>query len=84
MNTEFNKIIKDVINIYDVIPHTNQKCQDIKEDWTKHCFFNENKKHKKHEDFLFYKGSETCNGLFNNYYKCFVKDKKEIEIKIDH
>jgi hypothetical protein len=77
MSTKFNEIVKDVINIYDEVPHQNQKCQDIKEDWTKHCFYSENNKNKKHKEFLFFKGSQTCNELFNGYYKCFVKDKIE-------
>ena len=38
MNTKFNEITKNVINIYDDIPHPNQKCQDIKEEWMKFCF----------------------------------------------
>jgi hypothetical protein len=74
MTTKYNEITKRVINIYDNMPHPNPKCQDIKEDWTKFCFYNENKKHK---DFLYYKGSQKCNELFNDYYECFVKDKTE-------
>jgi hypothetical protein len=27
------------------------------------------------KNFEFYKGSKTCNNLFNNYYECFVNDK---------
>jgi len=74
MTTKFNEITKKVINIYDDIPHPNKKCQDIKEEWTKFCFYNENKKHK---DFLYYKGSQKCNELFNKYYECFINDVME-------
>ena len=77
MNTKYNEITKSVINIYDDIPHPNKKCQDTKEEWKIYCFYDENKENKKHKDFLFYKGSQTCNALFNDYYKCFVKDKTE-------
>jgi hypothetical protein len=74
---KFNEITKNVINIYDGIPHSNTKCQNIKEDWTKYCFYNENKENIKHKEFLYYKGSQKCNELFNDYYKCYVKDKTE-------
>jgi hypothetical protein len=74
MTTKYNEIFKNVINIYDDMPHPNQKCQDIKEEWIKFCFHTRNKKHK---NFLFYKGSQTCNELFNDYYECFIDDKIE-------
>jgi len=77
MTTKYNEIVKNVINIYDDIPHPNKKCNDIKEEWTKHCFYNENKKNKKHQNFVFYKGSQVCNKLFNEYYECFLKDNTE-------
>ena len=51
---KFNEITKNVINIYDGIPHSNIKCQNIKEDWTKYCFYNENKENIKHKEFLYY------------------------------
>jgi hypothetical protein len=70
MNTT-NKILKDVINIYDNNNHPNTKCQNIKDEWTKYCFYT---KKGKHEKFVFYKGSQICNQLFNDYYECFVND----------
>jgi hypothetical protein len=69
----YKEIIQNVINIYDDTPHPNKKCQDTKEDWMKYCFTTS---YKKHTNFEFYKGSETCNNLFNDYYKCYVDDKK--------
>ncbi len=68
----YKKIIQNVINVYDDIPHPNKKCQNIKEEWMKYCFTTSSKQHK---TFEFYKGSKTCNNLFNNYYECFVNDK---------
>ena len=72
----YKEIIKDVINVYDDKPHSNKKCQNIKEEWIKYCFTTSNKKHK---NFEFYKGSETCNKLFTEYYQCFIEDKKDIK-----
>jgi len=70
---KYSEIIKDVINIYDKEIHPNQKCQDYKEEWMTYCFSTNN---KKHQTFLFYKGTRICNELFNNYYECFVNDKR--------
>ena len=77
MTTKYNEIVKKVINIYDDMPHPNPKCQDIKEHWTKYCFYNENKENIKHKEILYYKGSQKCNKLFNEYYECFINDKIE-------
>ena len=33
------EIIQNVINIYDDTSHPNKKCQNIKEEWMKYCFF---------------------------------------------
>lgn len=72
-SNEHKEIIKDVINIFDEIKHPNIKCQYTKEEWMNFCFHTRNKSHK---TFLYYKGSQYCNKLFNDYYECFVEDKK--------
>ena len=71
---QYNEIIKDVINIYDETTHPNIKCQGLKEEWSQFCFHSKNNTHK---NFKFYKGSQYCNQIFNNYYECFVNDKKD-------
>jgi hypothetical protein len=70
-------MLKDSGLLYNDSSHLNQLIRnlpDFKEDWTKHCFYSENNKNKKHKEFLFFKGSQACNKLFNEYYECFLKD----------
>ena len=63
-----------MISFVSVIYAFEPSCQDIKEEWMKFCFHTRNKKHK---TFIYYKGSQKCNELFNDYYECFINDKIE-------
>jgi len=62
--------LKNIINVYDNLKHPNEDCQKIKDEWKKYCDCLNNSKINCNKE------QESCRNTFNNYFICYIEDKK--------